>query len=80
VLCREAHVSAVAVVVQALAKKEAAFDLKENCGLSAALDTVDMDNQHPTLGWLELENGYFFFTDKDMFKQVVLLFTGKEYK
>lgn len=28
-------------------------------------------------GWLELDNGYFFFTDKDMFEQVCQLFGVK---
>ena len=27
-----------------------------------------------TVGWLELDNGYFFFTDKEMFHKVCTLF------
>lgn len=51
-------------------------DLKEITRLASALvpqDDYDRENQ----GWLELDNGFFFFTDKTMFEKTAELFGVK---
>lgn len=78
VLCRRGHLDAVTNTVRALAKGESVFGLKEYCGLSEALDPLEKSGRL-AVGWLEIDNGYFFFTDKEMFKKTALLFTGKEW-
>lgn len=41
---------------------------------SVRLDAALAGEANRTAGWLELDNGYFFFTDKEMFDKTVALF------
>lgn len=49
------------------------FRLKEPTKLSAALRPVE-DWDRDTCGWLELNNGFLFFTDKEMWQKACSLF------
>ena len=51
------------------------FDTKGAVFLNESLTRADVRG---TMGWLELDNGYFFFTDKEMFANVCELFKLKE--
>ena len=54
--------------------------LKASTCLNASLRPTE-DYHKRKVGWLELDNGFFFFTDREMFKQVAELFgvtTGSE--
>lgn len=48
-------------------------DLKEPSYLARALDPVDEWDQR-TCGWYELDNGFFFFTDPEMWRGTCALF------
>ena len=57
---------------------------KEGVNLNLAIDDTWPFNDEPISesirphGWLELNNGYFFFTDNEMFEKVCQLFEIKE--
>lgn len=48
--------------------------LKEFCGLAAHFKTKSSKPRRNTLGWLELDNGFMFFVDEDMFNKVKVLY------
>lgn len=48
------------------------FHTKENVGLDRTLGGDEYASRN--VGWLELDNGYFFFTDPEMYQQVANLF------
>lgn len=53
--------------------KEPYKDLKESTTLNRSLrPSKEWDTD--VCGWLELDNGFFFFTDKEMFEKVAALF------
>lgn len=64
--------------IKALYKDEHSFDLKEQCGLSRYFnsDYVYRD----AVGWIEIDNGFAFFVDKDMFDKTCRLFGIEESK
>ncbi len=45
---------------------------KESIHLNNSI--IDKDDTHKSYGWLELDNGYMFFTDKEMFENTCKLF------
>jgi hypothetical protein len=45
----------------------------ETVGLNKSMNNFD----NPTVGWLELDNGFFFFTDEDMFTMTKEAFSIK---
>ena len=47
------------------------INTKECVGLQ---DAIDASKYSRSLGWLELDNGYFFFIDKDMWEKTCELF------
>lgn len=49
------------------------YRLKERTNLSSTLRPYS-EYDGRTVGWLELDNGYMFFTDEDMFKSTCSLF------
>jgi hypothetical protein len=75
VLCREGHIEGVKERILALAGNK----LRLKCGsnFSYALDPIGETHLN-TVGWLELDNGFFFTIDKDMWRGVTGLFTGKD--
>ena len=58
--------------IEALHQNEIPFDLKEDCGLSRYFRATTI--YRTTVGWLELDNGFAFFVDKDMFDKTCRLF------
>lgn len=75
VLCREEHVEGAKKSIMELAKGKT----RTKCSscFPQMLDPVE-DTGMWTCGWLELDNGFFFFTDKTMWERTTALFTGKE--
>lgn len=72
VICRHAHINAVVGRVESWATKENA-DLKESLHLTSTLRPHgEWDGR--TVGWLELDNGFLFFTDRDMWLGTCELF------
>ena len=58
--------------IEALHQNETPFDLKEDCGLSRYFKSATIHRN--TVGWLELDNGFAFFVDWDMFYKTCKLF------
>jgi len=49
------------------------LDLKEHCGLRQAI--FEEGKYKPdVIGWLEIDNGFMFFTDEEMYENVCMLF------
>lgn len=75
VLAREAHVEGAKDAIRQLAGHK--IRTKSGSGFPAALDPItEFDGR--TCGWLELDNGFFFFLDKAMWCKTAILFTGKD--
>jgi hypothetical protein len=54
--------------------------LKESCGLNYYFDEFfGKPFRTDNVGWMELNNGYFFFVDKSMFENTCKLFGISEY-
>jgi len=71
VLCRKAHQTRVTETIRELAL---AHRPTKGChGFDFALDPVS-DFDREAVGWLELDNGFFFFTDKTAFEGTCRLF------
>ena len=63
--------------ITALAKKRYNGDLKETTGLAGALRPFK-EWETETCGWLELNNGFLFFTDREMWEKTCTLFDVDE--
>ena len=78
VICNKADVEEVLKRIREKAFNEyggkKSFHTKECVRLDSAMAN---DANNRTVGWLELDNGYFFFTDKEMFGKVRELFGVK---
>lgn len=74
ILCREDQKDFAEDVVRIFAKGgRDVIDTKEAVLLDSALDRVREDLRH-AVGWYELKNGFFFFTDESMFERTKKLF------
>lgn len=74
VICRDAHKSRVIETIHELALGK--VHTKENHHFDSALDPVsEWDSK--TIGWLELDNGFFFFLDKEAFDGTCKLLIGE---
>lgn len=51
------------------------LDLKRGANLHSSIRPME-EFETRVCGWLELNNGYFFFTDEEMWKKTVALFKG----
>ena len=73
-LCHEDHVGEVTKRIKAWAHDEFAGgrSTKETVGLERALR--EPDSPYRARGWLELDNGFLFFLDEEMFKKAAGLF------
>jgi hypothetical protein len=58
-------------VIRDLASKNPKTRLKEATRLLEALDPVETTYPSDVVGWYELDNGFLFFTDREMFDRVV---------
>jgi hypothetical protein len=59
--------------IEKLKVNERDFRLKEYCGLSDALNQTEK-RFHEPVGWIELDNGFMFFIDEEMFNNSCQLF------
>lgn len=75
VLCRKAHKTRVEETIRELALGKC--HTKGNPLFDTALDP-SQEWDCKTIGWLELDNGFFFFTDKEAFDGTCNLFAGEE--
>jgi hypothetical protein len=75
VICRRAHMAIVKDRIRELALDK--IQTKRGTNLPGALDPFD-DYNRETVGWLELDNGWFMFLDKEMWQKTVSLFIGSE--
>jgi hypothetical protein len=66
----------VKIRITKLRKDEYAWQKKEYCGLQDYFDKSDEYHKR-NVGWLELDNGYAFFVDKEMAEKFFRLF-GQE--
>lgn len=80
-ICPTSYEQGVKDLIDKLFEDEFSLNLKERCGLKKAVDTryanilTDGKNHlYDTVGWLELDNGFFFFTDSVMYENTKSLF------
>lgn len=73
VLCHKDHVSQVEELITKLASERFNSELKESTRLASALDPQN-DWDTKVGGWLELNNGFMFFVDEEMFNKTADLF------
>lgn len=80
VVCRHQHREGVVERLEKLAKRQ--LRLKEMTNFEAVMDPHKEERQHQptTCGWYELDNGFFFFTDKVMATRTFNLFKNDEYE
>lgn len=72
-LCRTGHAAEVEERIRGWAKDGVTSRLKEGTRLSDALRPTE-EWHADKCGWLELDNGFFFFTDREMWEQTCRLF------
>ena len=73
-LCRAPQADEVRERIRKLAVRR--IRVKMGTRFDLALDPVETWD-HEIVGWLELDNGFFFFLDKDMWTATTMMFTGK---
>ena len=73
-LCHEDHVANVTTRIKKWARDEfeGGRGTKETVGLERALR--EPESPHRAKGWLELDNGFLFFIDEEMFKKAANMF------
>jgi len=74
ILCQRDHLEHVKTLIYGLIDDENRVNLKEHTGLVAALLERKDGTRGRVCGWLELDNGFFFFSDKEMFEKTAALF------
>lgn len=74
VICRKEHAKEVEAVIRKLAKRE--LRLKESSNFQRALDPIEEFDSR-CIGWLELDNGFFFFVDYEAYAKTAELFGQK---
>ena len=74
VICRHDHKDEIVSRIAAWAKAESYGDTKEAINLFQSLHYTGEPDSRCACGWLELDNGFMFFTDKEMWQQCCRLF------
>jgi len=72
VICEKEHREEVVKRIKKFAKS-GKHNTKEHINLDESLSKEKI-NEFDTVGWLELDNGFFFFSDKEMFEKTCKLF------
>lgn len=75
-ICPISYEQGVKDVIKVLIEDEHQINLKESCGLRNRVKSPN-DWNYRNVGWLELDNGFFFFVDKEMFEKTKKLFGVK---
>lgn len=73
VICNKNDVKEITTRIKKFAAENYNGNLKESTRLQGALRPLE-DWDTEVMGWLELDNGFFFFTDKEMWEKVAELF------
>lgn len=73
-LCPSTYETGVKSVIDTLLTNENDLPLQERCGLKQAVNPDGKYRREDLVGWLELDNGFFFFTDKTMFENTKRIF------
>jgi hypothetical protein len=73
-ICPRTYERGVKYVISDLLGDEHAFVLCDYCGLKERFTPQYRNSQTGVIGWLELDNGFFFFVDNEMFKKTKHLF------
>lgn len=79
-LCRKEDESEVKDRIKTFAiagTSEVRVHTKEVIGLDRAMSPAGITDRRPIVGWLELDNGYMFFTDVTMWRRTCDLFGVK---
>ena len=71
-VCEKGLEESVQQVITQLAENEREFHLKEFCGLRESLEGKEYFNRIG--GWLELDNGFMFFDDEQMYRNTLEMF------
>lgn len=71
-ICSKEHEKEVMQLIEKIAEDEYDLRLKEVTNLRAVLEKKDF--MKDLRGWLELDNGFFFFADEEMFKKTCEFF------
>jgi hypothetical protein len=77
IICMKEHRDDVVKRIKIYAMNSYKNDTKEMVCLNESLALEELSN---IAGWLELDNGYMFFTDKEMFEKTCKLFDVDEEK
>ena len=75
VLCRKEHLPEVEARINLLAGGK--IRTKMGTAFPNSLDPLD-EHDGRAMGWLELDNGFFFFLDRTMWRKTATLFTGTD--
>lgn len=73
-ICPTSYEQGVQKVIGALLTDERSLRLLEYCGLKDSMDSVGHGNPRQVVGWLELNNGFFMFSEPKMFEDTKRLF------
>lgn len=72
-ICPSQYESGVKEVIEKLLVDEYSFRLREHCGLKDYFSGKNEFNRD-IVGWVELDNGFMFFTDETMFDNMKKLY------
>ena len=72
-ICPRTYKPSVKKTIEGLLTNEDKMGLDRPCGLQTSLDQTN--SQPDVVGWLEVDNGFFLFTNKNMFQKTKKLFT-----
>ena len=72
-ICPKPYEAYVKTIITTLLEDESSLRLKEYCGLAERVKDPQ-GYKKENVGWLELNNGFFFFTDSEMFENTKKLF------
>lgn len=76
-LCPKPYEAGVKKLIAQLRNDEFKLRLKEYCGLARYFTEKDNEYAQDYAGWLELDNGFMFFVNKEIFEKTCALFGVK---
>lgn len=77
VICHKKYKDEVEKRIKKWAQQEPYGETKEGINLNRTIRTIEDKYNNNAFGWLELDNGFMFFTDKEMFEKTCKLFEVK---
>lgn len=76
-LCQKEDEEEVKARISKWAMKEPYGDTKESIALNMSMSDMPRESYQEIVGWLELDNGFMFFTDKKMWRGACKMFGVK---